>query len=119
MLMVRHDGALLTGLWEPPGADVKDGAAPGRALRAALSRLGLRARLAPAARTVRHRITHRAIAAELWRAELTGSVPRSARLRWIDPDDPGVGLTALARKITARGHDDPSNARGSDHGRRR
>lgn len=117
VLMVRHEAALLTGLWEPPGVDLRDGQAPGPALRAILLRLGLSARLAPSDGTVHHRITHRAIAAQIWRGVPIGAVPRSARLRWVDPRDPGVPLTALARKVTTRGQD-RSIARGPDHGRR-
>ena len=117
VLMVRHDGTLLKGLWEPPGVDLRQGQAPGPALRAILSRLGLSARLAPAHGTVRHRITHRAIAAQVWHGVPTGALPRSARLRWVDPDDLGVPVTAVARKITTREHDGLT-ARGAEHGRR-
>jgi hypothetical protein len=34
-----------------------------------------------------------------WRGELTDPLPRSARLRWVDPRDPGIALTALAKKV--------------------
>lgn len=115
VLMVRREGPLLTGLWEPPGAERADGAAPGRALRAALGRLGLRARLRSTGRTVRHTITHRAITAEVWRASLVGPAPRVARLRWIDPLLPGVALTALARKLTSRDTPPPDRRRASRH----
>jgi A/G-specific adenine glycosylase len=101
ILMERCEGPLLTGLWEPPGA----GLAPRRPARAALSSrlaaLGLRVRLAPTGWTVRHTITHRDISAEVWRGDLDGSLPRSARLRWVDPRRPAVALTALARKVAA------------------
>lgn len=98
--MERREGDLLAGLWEPPGADLANGVAPARPLRAALARLGVRARLTPAGRTVRHTITHRAITAEVWHGALAGAAPLSACLRWVDPRRPAVPLTALASKVT-------------------
>jgi A/G-specific adenine glycosylase len=98
LLMTRREGSLLTGLWEPPGVDVGR-ARPEPALRRRLAELGLRARLVPANATVRHTITHRLIEAEVWHGELSGPTPRSARLRWVDPQEPDVALTALARKV--------------------
>ncbi|TMQ73850.1 MAG: A/G-specific adenine glycosylase [Candidatus Eisenbacteria bacterium] len=103
VLMARREGPLLTGLWEPPGVELTGHASPVRALRPALARLGLKARLAPAGRTVRHTITHRAITVEVWRGTLTGAAPRRAGLRWVDPARPGVPLTALARRLTRAG----------------
>jgi A/G-specific adenine glycosylase len=100
VLMERRAGALLAGLWEPPGVALANGASPARVLRTALARLSLRVRLTRTDRTVRHAITYRAIAAEVWQGTLTGAAPRSARLRWVDPARPGVALTALARKLT-------------------
>jgi hypothetical protein len=35
----------------------------------------------------------------VWHGELSGPARRSARLRWVDPREPAVALTALARKI--------------------
>jgi A/G-specific adenine glycosylase len=100
VLMERREGALLAGLWEPPGVELTNGAAPARVLSAALARLGLRARLSDSGRVVRHTITHRAITAQVWHGALLGPTPRAARLRWVDPARPGVPLTALARKLT-------------------
>jgi A/G-specific adenine glycosylase len=100
VLMERREGALLAGLWEPPGVELANGAAPAVALRAALASIGVRARLSDAGRVVRHTITHRAITVEVWQGALTGPAPRTARLRWVDPARPGVPLTALARKLT-------------------
>lgn len=100
VLMERREGALLAGLWEPPGVELANRTAPARALSAALARLGVRARLSAAGRSVRHTITHRAITAEVWAGALIGPAPRTARLRWVDPARPGVPLTALARKLT-------------------
>ena len=99
VLMARHEGPLLAGLWEPPGVELRNGAAPGRALEGALARHGLAARLAPTGREVRHTITHRSIAVRVWRGVVSGPVPRRARLRWVDPAEPNVPLTALARRL--------------------
>jgi A/G-specific adenine glycosylase len=99
MLVVRCEGPLLTGLWEPPSVDLAPRRSARRALDARLAGFGLRARLAPAGATIRHTITHRDILAEVWRGELALPAPRSARLRWVDPRDPGVALTALAMKV--------------------
>jgi hypothetical protein len=98
VLMTRREGALLGGLWEPPGADLGDGRAARPALRAALAALGVRARLSPLAPRIRHGITFRTFDVALWRAEPSAPLPRSARLRLVDPARPGVPLTALARK---------------------
>jgi A/G-specific adenine glycosylase len=104
LLVVRREGPLLAGLWEPPGVELGDGASAGRALAGALRRLGVRARLERTGMTVEHTITHRAIAAEVWRGTLRGPIPRRADMRWVDPDAPAVALTALARKVAgARG----------------
>jgi adenine-specific DNA glycosylase len=105
VLMARREGAQLAGLWEPPGTDLANGAAAAPALRAALARLGARARLTATGRVVRHTITHRTITAEVWRGTPIGATPRRANLRWVDPARPAVPLTALARKLTR--HDSP------------
>jgi len=99
LLMARREGALLAGLWEPPGVEVGASASARMLLSAELSRLGVRARLAPTGRRVRHTITHRAITVALWRGEPVGPVSRTARLRWVDPAGAGVPLTALARRL--------------------
>ena len=99
MLVVRRDGPPLAGLWEPPGVELAPGRSARAALDARLAGIGLRARLAPAGTTIRYAITHRDITAEVWHGELAGSLPRSARLRWVDPRRPGVALTALAKKV--------------------
>jgi A/G-specific adenine glycosylase len=122
ILMVRRAGPLMAGLWEPPTVDLAAGAPAGPALRALLRRLGVRAWLAPAGRSLRTTVTHRAIAAEVWwggclgraaggarrasgapgsagrRARGSAAGARSAKPRWVDPAAPSVALTALARK---------------------
>jgi A/G-specific adenine glycosylase len=100
-LMAQHEGTLLTGLWEPPGVELVNGAAAAPALRAALRHLGVRARLTPTGRTVRHTITHRAISVEVWRGT-PGAISRSPRVRWVDPDDRALPLTALAKRLAKR-----------------
>jgi A/G-specific adenine glycosylase len=99
MLVARREGPLLRGLWEPPGVELAPRRSARLALVARLADLGLRARLTPAGTIIRHTITRRDIAAEVWRGELAGSLPRSAGLRWVDPRRPGVALTALAKKV--------------------
>lgn len=100
VLMKRREGALLAGLWEPPGVDLANGAPGGRALRSAMAALGLAVNVTRTERTVRHTITHRAISVEVWRGTLRGPAPRAAHMRWVDPARPTVPLTALARKLT-------------------
>ncbi len=100
VLMERREGALLAGLWEPPGVELADGASAARAMRAMFSNHGLCVQLGRTARTVRHTITHRAISVEVLHGALEGAAARTARLRWVDPRRPGVPLTALARKLT-------------------
>ena len=99
MLMTRREGALLDGLWEPPGVELAQGASARRDLAASLAALGVRARLSPTARRVRHTITHRRIEVEVWSGSLSGSVPRAGRLRFVDPSRSPVPLTALAMKL--------------------
>ena len=100
ILMVRRTGRLLEGLWEPPGVELASRHSARRRLAAELGRLGIRARLAPSGRTVRHRITHHDISVELWRGDLIGAVKASSDLRFVDAGAPRVPLTALARKVS-------------------
>ncbi|MBI1796611.1 MAG: A/G-specific adenine glycosylase [Candidatus Eisenbacteria bacterium] len=114
VLLARREGALLGGLWEPPGVDLANGDRARTRLGAVLRPLGVRARLAPTGRTVRHTITHRAIVAEVWAGEMAAdaSLDRRAsarrgatrdaeppRARWVVRSRPGVPLTALARRL--------------------
>jgi A/G-specific adenine glycosylase len=99
MLMARREGPLLHGMWEPPGVDLRPGAPAGARLASELERLGVRARLSASGKSVRHVITHRAITVALWHGEPLAPVPRSARLRWVDPARARVPLTALARRL--------------------
>jgi len=99
-LVVRREGALLGGLWEPPGVDLPDGAAARPALARALAAAGVRARLAPAG-VARHVMTHRVIEAELWLGVPRGAPRARAGARWVDPAAPGVGLSAFARRALA------------------
>jgi A/G-specific adenine glycosylase len=97
-LMVRREGTLLHGMWEPPGAELGRGTTARASLGRVLRKLGLRVRLEPTGRRVRHRITHRAIEVEVWRG--VGSAPaRVTGARFVDPRARGVALTALARKL--------------------
>jgi A/G-specific adenine glycosylase len=100
MLVVRRRGALLDGMWEPPGVELERDAPAGPALRRALAALGLRVRLEPSGERVKHVITHRAIEVEVWRAR-PARLPRGPGMRPVDPARPAVPLTALARKLAA------------------
>src|SRR5262249_51840458 len=93
-LVVQRRGALLDGMWEPPGVDQANWEDPRAALGSELRRLGIRARLRPSRERVRHVITHRAIEVEVWR----GSMSRDGRglgLRWAGPARSSLALTAL------------------------
>jgi len=97
--MVRREGRMLEGLWEPPGVELSSRESARAALGVELGRLGVSARLAPTGGVVRHRITHREFTVEIWRGERARAVGRSAGLRWVDPEAAGVAITALARKL--------------------
>jgi len=99
VLLERREGALLGGLWEPPGVDVARASDAARALEDRLAALGVRAALAPTRVRVRHTITHRRIEANAWRGTVEGAAPRRATLRWVSLDTPRVALTALTRKL--------------------
>ena len=99
LLMSRREGALLGGLWEPPGVDLRRGTPFLAQLETALLGLGIHAKLVPTGRRVRHVITRREITVTLWRGVPVGPVPRTARVRWVDPAGAGLPLTALARRL--------------------
>jgi A/G-specific adenine glycosylase len=104
VLLARRSGALLDGFWEPPGVELTNGGSPRRALAAELRRLGVRARLEPAGRVIRHVITHRAIEVEVWRGRGAGRLAAGAV--WHDGAASHDGartrpLTALAKKLLA------------------
>jgi A/G-specific adenine glycosylase len=103
VLMARREGALLDGLWEPPGVDLTEGNGTKVALTTELRRLGVRAALEPTGESVRHTITHRKIEVEVWRGRLTAAVAPRAALRYVHVASPDVALTALARKLTSGG----------------
>ena len=99
LLMTPRRGSLLDGLWEPPGVDLSPRARARAALEGALARLGVTARLESLETTVRHRITHREIEVEVWRGTGVVRASRSAALRYVDPGERGVAVTALARRL--------------------
>ena len=98
-LLVRRSGALLDGLWEPPGVDLEPGLSARRALSARLRELGLRVILEPTGRVVRHVITHRAIEVEVWHGEGAGRLAAGAA--WHGEGTRERPLTALARRLLA------------------
>jgi len=108
MLIARREGALLGGMWEPPGVELGPGQSARPRLAATLARLGVRARLSPTDLVLRHVITHRQIEVEVWRGRLVGAAPRSARVGLValeaarrkrSAGDPPRALTALARRL--------------------
>jgi A/G-specific adenine glycosylase len=107
VLLAQREGALLTGLYEPPGVEL----APGDDARAALTRhlraLGLRARLTDSGVRVKHTITHREIVVERWDGTLIGAAPRRRVLRFIALAQRESGVTALTTKL-ARTRQKPS-----------
>jgi A/G-specific adenine glycosylase len=100
VLMSRRTGALLDGLWEPPGVELARGDDAGAALARVLAGLRVRASMSDTRVRVRHSITHRDITVQVWSGKLTGRAPRAtARVRWVDPAAPEVALTALAKRV--------------------
>ncbi len=115
-LVVRRAGALLEGLWEPPGVELANGDAAGARLAEALGGLGVKARLADTGLRVRHTITHRRIEVEIWAGEARAATRNSAATRWLDASisdtkpggatasgGAGIPLTALARRVLRLG----------------
>ena len=100
VLVVRREGTLLDGMWEPPGVELARGDDAGERLHALLAGLGVRTRLAEARARVRHSITHRDIVVRVFAGDATGRPPRSGvKLRWAEPGSPALALTALARRV--------------------
>jgi A/G-specific adenine glycosylase len=103
LLVTRREGALLAGLWEPPGVELEAREVAAPALERALRALGVRARLTDTRERVRHTITHRDITVELWEGELEGKAPHAGRrLRWVAAGTRVVGLTALGARLVRR-----------------
>ena len=100
VLMIRREGALLSGLWEPPGVELSPRGSARGPLVAALAAVGLQAKLEPTSRRVHHTITHRAIEVEVWKGTLQAPPPRSTRARFVDVRRPSVALTALASRLS-------------------
>jgi A/G-specific adenine glycosylase len=112
MLMVRREGALLDGLWEPPGVELSPREDARAKLGAELARLGVRATIESTREIVRHTITHRAIRVEVWRGSAaTGAAAwapefaggRAARFVDLRRARPSVPLTGLAIKLVRAG----------------
>ena len=103
LLVTRREGALLAGLWEPPGVELARGEDAASALRESLARLGVRVKLTDTGERDRHTITHRDITVEIWEGELETKAPRAgARLRWVASGTRTLGLTALGARLLRR-----------------
>ncbi len=128
-LMVRRDGSVMTGMWEPPAAEVPAGAAevagesaepveasgrPPGARRSRVSRpvaapaslahtldeLGIHGAATPTGVRLLHTIMNRAIEVDVWRVAPAHPRRRTrAVTRWVDPRDPDVPLTGIALKL--------------------
>ena len=98
VLLERRTGALLDGLWEPPGVDVPADGDAGALLRARLRALGVKARLTDTGRRVKHTITHRAIEVEVWSSDGPVTAGRRASLKWCDAASPEVAVSAMGKK---------------------
>ena len=102
VLLVKRSGALLDGLWEPPGVELVGREPARRSLTRALARLGVRGALHATATRIRHTITHRTIEALVWRCEPRPPLPRAGgRLRWVTRGEHELALSALARRVLA------------------
>jgi A/G-specific adenine glycosylase len=105
LLVARREGALLAGLWEPPGVELESGEDGGEALAAQLRALGVRARVADSGRRERHTITHRDITVQVWEGALSAAPPRRASLAWARAGQPSRrrALSALGSRLLAAG----------------
>ena len=99
-LVLRREGALLDGLWEPPGVELAAGRTARGPLQRMLAKVGIRARLTDTGVRLTHVITHRTITVEVWRAERVGAPTRAERTtRWVGPATRSLPLTALAARV--------------------
>ena len=98
-LLERREGALLDGMWEPPGVELEDGEEAGAKLEARLRALGVRVRLSDTGERVKHTITHRRIEVEVWRGRPGEAPARVDCLQLAQRPSPGVAMTALGRRV--------------------
>ena len=105
LLVARRQGALLDGLWEPPGVELSRGDDASMALGARLSELGVRVRIADSGRRERHSITHRLITVEVWEGDAPQPASRATATRkWVSPGgEASLALSALAARLLAGG----------------
>jgi A/G-specific adenine glycosylase len=107
LLMVRRAGALLDGLWEPPGVEIGDHEPPRRSLVRALAALGVRGALRATPVRIRHTITRRRIEVEVWRCTPRAPLPRAGDtrlrggIRWVAAGEGELALSALGRRVLA------------------
>ena len=102
VLLVKRSGALLDGLWEPPGVELDHREPADRTLARELARHGVRGVLEPTPARIRHTITHRTIEVAVWRCAPQAPIPRAgARLRWVATGERGLALSALGKRVLA------------------
>jgi A/G-specific adenine glycosylase len=99
----RAEGGLFGGLWEPPMVE----AASIAAARAALARVGVKTELR-AAGQVKHVLSHKELLVLVAVGEIEGraKAPKMVaapyeKAAFLDPDEAGVGVSTLARKVLA------------------
>ena len=99
-LVIRREGPLLEGLWEPPGVELDRGGSARAPLQRTLADLGAACRVFDTGVRLKQVITHRSISVEVWTAELLGAGPRAgSTTRWVRPGSRALALTALARRV--------------------
>jgi A/G-specific adenine glycosylase len=101
----RAEGGLFGGLWEPPMVEASSIAAA----RAALAAVGVQVELR-AAGQVKHVLTHKELRVLVAVAEIQGraKAPKMVaapyeKAAFLDPEEAGVGVSTLARKVLAAG----------------
>jgi A/G-specific adenine glycosylase len=103
----RREGGLFGGLWEPP---MIEGVSSPAAARPAFAALGIRLGHGglKEAGQVTHVLTHRRMVVTVTVGHRADRPEPSAKLgapyeksAWLDPEEPGVGVSTLARKIIA------------------
>lgn len=105
-LLAKRVPGLLGGLWEPVRVDLDgdEDAAPAL-VRAFAASVGLRVVLGPPVGRVVHVFTHRRLTLDVFEVVEAAGRPRAAApyedVALAPPDDPGVGLSTLARKVLA------------------
>jgi hypothetical protein len=101
-LLLRRQGPLLRGMWEPPILDVRSATSlrtAGDRVSSILRGHGVRTSLTPMTGRIRHRITHRDIVVGVWTGRARAMLAVRSDVRWVRIDRPAVPMTGLGRKL--------------------